>query len=1313
MHSSKVTDRDTRVPRRPKQRLVSQGAKQSLERAQAWATASWGKVKSALRLDYVQRAISQVLPQGIAQHGLNRAGSAISRFCKSSAILGCVKVLVPVIILSVFAIGIVYVRLLQGPMSVHIFARAIESGINAELSGLVSHIDDAQLNFTRAGGFELRIINLRFDGEDGETVASAPLAAIELSGQALRQFRLVPQRVDLIEPHVALLYSRETGVSLSLAAQPSGPAGGDPVAAKTPAVPAAEPSLSPAQSTDQQKVQTREEGALAIAPLPAHIVAAAAPPRAKPVLPKSLRRIDLARLLARSNANARRGGDASSYLRQFGLRDATVTVDYNGKLTEWAVPMVEIDLEHLSRSSVISGAARVESARGPWLLNFRTEDSDKTQDVKLKASIRDLVPSALGQALPEFGLLQTFNLPVAADASIDFSTAGILKSAAVALELGKGELRLPGVAAPFGLDAGLLQIDYDAVKQVLTLAPSTLKWGGSQMTVAGAMQGSPAVDGNPEWRFNMKSAEGSQIASEFGLDPVAIDEWSANGRIVPHLGLVELAGVTLKAGDAEITAHGEMKTGDAVASAKISGASSAMPLETLKSLWPRGLAENVRRYVGENVTSGEPKAGTFSYVSGRYLEGDAGGATSRLSAAFEAANVKMTAKQGVAQADVPRILVRIENDALEVTVPDANIISPSGKKIPLKSVRLLAANMFGAAPEANVQLKTVTPVSPVIEILTKAGVLPKMAGDIALDTIDGKADVTLAATVPMSGNVSASNVTYTGRVQISDAKIKQKVKGLDLTGGSFLIDATETLVQGKGDLLVNGVPFKIEGQQKAGEEPDKQLPLRITASLDNSDRTQLGLDLNHLVQGEMPIEVMVTQTLEGPPAIQVKATLDNAELALRDIAWTKPPGRPAIAQFDVIKGKTSPIELQNFRVTGDNVAIEGWLSIDDTNEVREFHFPDFSLNVVSRLDVSGKLAANKVWKIKAKGSTFDGRDLFRALVSFNASENRIRPLRPAAGLDLEAELGTVLGHSGVSIRNVTLKLSDRDDRLTGLKVDGTLDGGQPLKVLLRSPAGKNRTVYADSTDAGQSFRLVGFYPNIQGGRVRIEINLDGKGDAERTGMLYVDDFKVLGDPIVSEVLSSASSNASDGSKKVTREVYEFDVLRVPFSAGHGQFVMEDSALRGPVLGATVRGKIDHTQKRLSLGGTYIPMQGINSALCGIPLVGQILTGAKCEGILGITYAIQGPIANPQVMVNPFSMVAPGIFREIFQMTNPNPQIQVRDDERVTAPVETRVKSSSSEVTGGEAVRSGKTAQPSAAAGTTDGWASTSQPAARQ
>ena len=208
---------------------------------------------------------------------------------------------------------------------------------------------------------------------------------------------------------------------------------------------------------------------------------------------------------------------------------------------------------------------------------------------------------------------------------------------------------------------------------------------------------------------------------------------------------------------------------------------------------------------------------------------------------------------------------------------------------------------------------------------------------------------------------------------------------------------------------------------------------------------------------------------------------------------------------------------------------------------------------------------------------------------------------------------------------------------------------------------------AESDDAGQAFKLVGFYPNVQGGRLRLEIDLEGRGDAEKSGVLWVDNFRVLGDPIVSEVYSSAGSAPPDTTsrkRKVEREVFEFQRLKAPFSIGHGQFVLDDSYVRGPLLGASIRGKVDYNSRSINLGGTYVPLQGINSAFCEIPLVGPIVSGFDCQGVFGITYAIQGSMSQPQVLVNPLSMFTPGILRAIMEMTNPNPQVQApREPER--------------------------------------------------
>ena len=57
-------------------------------------------------------------------------------------------------------------------------------------------------------------------------------------------------------------------------------------------------------------------------------------------------------------------------------------------------------------------------------------------------------------------------------------------------------------------------------------------------------------------------------------------------------------------------------------------------------------------------------------------------------------------------------------------------------------------------------------------------------------------------------------------------------------------------------------------------------------------------------------------------------------------------------------------------------------------------------------------------------------------------------------------------------------------------------------------------------------------------------------------------------------------------------------------------------------------------RRLDLSGTYVPLQGLNGALGVIPGLGQILAGPNGEGVLGMKFAVRGPMDQPEVLVNP-------------------------------------------------------------------------------
>jgi hypothetical protein len=89
-------------------------------------------------------------------------------------------------------------------------------------------------------------------------------------------------------------------------------------------------------------------------------------------------------------------------------------------------------------------------------------------------------------------------------------------------------------------------------------------------------------------------------------------------------------------------------------------------------------------------------------------------------------------------------------------------------------------------------------------------------------------------------------------------------------------------------------------------------------------------------------------------------------------------------------------------------------------------------------------------------------------------------------------------------------------------------------------------------------------------------------------------------------------------------------------------------LEGPDLGGIAEGLIRKSDGALDITGTMVPAQGINGFLDDVPLFGQILTGGKGGGIFGVTFAMGGSISSPKTQVNPLSVFAPGIMREMFE-----------------------------------------------------------------
>ncbi len=1163
-------------------------------------------------------------------------------------------VLVPFVMLGVIALIVAYVRLANGPVSLSFLAPAIEHQIAEKFGGLRVAISDVVLSLTDDGA-KLQVSDVRVRDEHDALVAQAPTASIDIDRRALLAGRVSPTGIILIQPHMHLAYSDRDGLALSFdSADAASPEEAAPRAADAgqAAVAGRDPAEVPRPSGEAGRIAVLQT---------------------------------LSQLVRESP-----GRRSAATLDRIGVRNAIIELDHNGRKSRFGVPSGDLVIKHQSGGAVVSGLATFAEAQGQNIVAaFHAGRSEGSHHVQLRATVSNLMPGMLARISPAFELLRTVSIPVAAELHLNLSDAGGVSDGRLTAELGAGSLGPSDSRfTPPRLDHGRIALRFSEGSSDITVEPSTLSWGGgNQLTVAGRLshvgagrllaigaQGSHVASGGL-WQYELDSVGGRFVAAPGGKLHKPVDEWSATGSMHLDTGEFVLDRLVVGVAGGRTVLKGRMIWSDLPTFA-LEGRVGPGPVGALAYVWPDAIAPDARRWLQQNVHAGRLTGGQLS--AGGQLAGltDAalGGGASRAaplrtSLALQATNLRFAAVAGMPATFAERALLRMTDEHLEFTMPTAQLASGRTRALALKQVRFDIADVY--ADDAAGELRFV-----VDGALRDAGTVlasPALADSISKSTLNllreraaGQIAGGMSIRLPLASRADWSP-TATGKLKLADVRIKSVIAGRDVEGGRFELDIASKSLDARGEMLINGVAASMAWHHILGAPAARQPPIRLEASLSEADREKLGIKINHMMRGDLGVAVSLTPRPNGKLDSHVRADATKAEIIVESLAWVKPVGRYAQIEFDIETGPGKPVSLENLQMVGDGIAIQGRAELDRKNQLRSFELPRFSIDRVTRLDIKGALGKGNVWRVAVNGQTFEGRNFFRSL--FNAGQIRRQAASSSAnrpGVDLEARITTVLGHWNAKLSNVALSLSKRSGKIISMQASGMLAGNHKLEAAVRTENGR-RLLQATATDAGQAFQLAGFYPNARRGRMELAVALDGQGAAERFGELIVRKFRILGDQVVGEMAQVTQRGIDRRTTGVERAnnalAIDFDWMRLPFVVGNGQFILRGAELRGPVVGATIEGKADFAARHIDLTGTYVPLQGLNGALGIIPGIGQILAGPNGEGVLGMKYAVRGAMNGPEILVNPLSLMTPGIFREIFQMSNPSLEVTERSTTR--------------------------------------------------
>jgi hypothetical protein len=484
----------------------------------------------------------------------------------------------------VLVIGLLYVRLLHGPVSLDFLVHPIERAIAEEVAGLQVRVEGVVLRLGESNQLEFELKNVRVTDASDVVLALAPSATVSLSRKALLHGRIAPESVDLISPRLSLFYGEDGRLSLKFS-----------TAAVAPEANAPSRRHCVAPPTCRRSPQRRR------AERPTACWGASISSRCCRSRPP-----------AHGEASARVPTCAGSGSSRPPLSSTTAAARVCG------VCRSSTSISTTNAAAARSpGGPRSTRLPAPWTLNFRTYEHESAKSLQLAVSVQGLVPRGLARTLPQLAGLESFDVPVWGDAKLDLSSTGEILGGTIGIDAAPGQVLLPWlVATPLRIDGGHLALSYNRATRRFEIAPSVIVWGDSRVQFTGSIVHTAQGPEGPGWSFDVNSA-GGWIGAEPPLLPrLDLDNWSARGFFSPEHGRVVLSQFQLRAGGAEVSAQGDVADMAGAMQAHLDGKIGPMSVSLFKTLWPAPLAPNARDWIVRRLVRGWVQGGTFRLTSG-------------------------------------------------------------------------------------------------------------------------------------------------------------------------------------------------------------------------------------------------------------------------------------------------------------------------------------------------------------------------------------------------------------------------------------------------------------------------------------------------------------------------------------------------------------------------------------------------------------------------------------------------------------------------------------------------------------------------
>ncbi|MBB3912916.1 AsmA-like C-terminal domain-containing protein [Rhizobium fabae] len=854
----------------------------------------------------------------------------------------------------------------------------------------------------------------------------------------------------------------------------------------------------------------------------------------------------------------------------------------------------------------------------------------------------DLTPFTLkrnDQGVIRQGLNTFADLTVSATRAGD----GVSPSLAATIDVDPGLIYTDGDAQE--LSGGQINLVYDFTKQTLEIAKSNARFGATTLPLNGALIDLDKLDPKAGKGFgiDLLVSGGTAAPSGSGEQPLSFDI-QATGRYMVAGREFQFPNMTVSSPLGALYGSLHVKLGDKSPEISFAGQSSQLQTTAIKQLWPFWMAPKVRTWVHGNLFGGMVTDAAISvFIPFGRLDEAAGGKGLKLDANQIRIGFDITGARMNVAGEIPPI--RDTAAHFDLTGPVATIAIksgmsyfPSGRSVGLGQGTFVIPSAYDKPLMADIDLAVSGAADAIGELLTYKPIRVLQRAGFTPDDLKGHIEASVKAHFGLLSSQNPPPADWKAAMKLTDVDLAKPFSGRTISNVTGMLngDPKRITLDAKGE--IDGIPADIDLTEPVEGSSGVERQRVITATLSEDQRNKVMPGLSGIVGGNL--KMVLTRIDDDRQNVQLDLT--KSLLDLPWIGWSKGSGIAASAEFE-ISGPPDNSQIKNFRLKGDGFGATGSLNVGKTGLISA-DFDSIKLSSLDDFALSVKRSKGS-FDVSVSGDSADARPVIARLKSGSDSDGD-----GDAGdtsVAVRAKLKNVIGFNDEKVGNFQAQISLRGDKLQALSFSGVTDSGEAVVSQMKDGGVINIT----SGDAGAVSRFADLYQHMQGGLLNLAIRLGAQGGWD--GSLDVRRFSIVNEQRLHSIVSTPVGQEQRSLNEAVKR--DIDTSSQRFQRGFARVVsrdgmigIENGVLRGDQIGATFQGVARDRNGNMDMTGTFMPAYGLNRLFAELPLIGVILGNGSDRGLIGITFKLTGKFDQPNLQINPLSIIAPGVFRQIFE-----------------------------------------------------------------